>query len=100
MGARFFPPVQTDPGANPASYTTGTGFFPWVKRPRSDVDHLPPSSAEVKERVELLSLWAFAVGCRVSFTFIFTLVIYSYKGKMKRLGYYVGHYPVSGVEES
>ena len=23
--ARFFPPVQTGPGANPASYTTDTG---------------------------------------------------------------------------
>ena len=27
--------------------------FPGVKRPRRDVNHPPPSSAEVKERVEL-----------------------------------------------
>jgi hypothetical protein len=31
----------------------GTGTFPGVKRPGCDVDQPPPSSAEVKERVEL-----------------------------------------------
>jgi hypothetical protein len=35
------------------SYTMGTGSFPGVKLPRRDVDHPHPSSAEVKERVEL-----------------------------------------------
>jgi len=52
MGARFSAPVQTDPGARPASYTMGTGSFPGVKRPGRD-DHPPLSSAEVKERVQL-----------------------------------------------
>jgi hypothetical protein len=33
--------------------TMGIGSFPMVKRPRRGVDHPPPSSAEVKERVEL-----------------------------------------------
>jgi hypothetical protein len=28
-------------------------FFPWVKRPGCGLDYPPPSSAEVKERVEL-----------------------------------------------
>ena len=28
---RDFPPVQTGPGANPASFTMGTGYFPGVK---------------------------------------------------------------------
>jgi hypothetical protein len=51
--ARFTAPVQTDPGAYPASSTMGTGSFPGVKQPGRDVDHPPPSSAEVKERVEL-----------------------------------------------
>jgi len=51
--ARFSAPVQTGLGAHPASYTMGTGSFPGVKRPGSGVDHPPPSSAEVKERVEL-----------------------------------------------
>jgi hypothetical protein len=46
-------PVQTGPGAHPASYTMGTGSFPGVKRPGRGIDHPPPSSAEVKERVEL-----------------------------------------------
>jgi hypothetical protein len=52
-GAIFSAPFQTGPRANPASYTVGTGSFPRVKRPGRDVDHSPPSSAEVKERVEL-----------------------------------------------
>jgi len=50
---RFSAPVQTDPGAHPASYTMDIGSFPRVKRPEYGVDYPPPSSAEVKERVEL-----------------------------------------------
>jgi hypothetical protein len=50
---QFFAYVQTGPGAYPASYTMGTGSFPGVKRPGRGADHPPPSSAEVKERVEL-----------------------------------------------
>ena len=50
-GARCSAPVQTGPGANPASYTMGTGSFPGVKRPVRGVDHPLTSSAEVKERV-------------------------------------------------
>jgi hypothetical protein len=53
MGARFSPPVQTGPGAHPASNTMGTGSFPEVKRPARGADHPPQSSAEVIERVEL-----------------------------------------------
>jgi hypothetical protein len=52
-GARFSAPVQTGPGAHPASYTMGTGSFPGVKRPGRGVDYPPLSSAEVKERVKL-----------------------------------------------
>jgi hypothetical protein len=51
--ARFSAPVQTGPGAHPASYTMGTGSFPGVKWPGRGGDHQPLSSAEVKERVEL-----------------------------------------------
>jgi len=50
---RFPAPVQTGPEAHPASCTMGTGSFPGVKWPGRGVDHPPPSSAEVKERVEL-----------------------------------------------
>jgi hypothetical protein len=52
-GARFSAPVQTGPGAQPASYTMVTGSFAGVKRPKRGIDNPPPSSAEVKERVEL-----------------------------------------------
>jgi len=51
--ARFSASVQTGPGAQSASYTMGTRSSPGVKRPGRGVDYPPPSSAEVKERVEL-----------------------------------------------
>jgi hypothetical protein len=42
--------VQTGSGAHAASYPVGTrGSFPGVKRPGHEADHLPPSSAEIKE---------------------------------------------------
>ena len=50
---RDFPRVQTGPGAHPSSCTMGTASFSGVKWPRRGVDHQPPSSVEVKERVEL-----------------------------------------------
>jgi len=53
VGARFFVPIQTSPRDHPASYTTGTGASPGVKWTGSGPDHTSPSSAEVKERVEL-----------------------------------------------
>jgi len=53
VGARFSAPIQTSPGAYPASYTLGTGSFPGVKRSGHGVDHPPPSIPSVKERVEL-----------------------------------------------
>jgi hypothetical protein len=43
VGARFSAPVQTGPGAHPASYKTDIGSFPGVKRPGRGVDpHLTP----------------------------------------------------------
>jgi len=49
-GARFSAPVQTGPGAYPASCTMGTGSFPGLKRNRErGVDPSPPSSAVVKK---------------------------------------------------
>jgi len=48
MGARFYAPVQTGPGAHPASCTMGTGSFPGGKeRPGCEVDPSPPSTAVV-----------------------------------------------------
>jgi len=52
-GVRFFAPIQNGPGAHPATYTMSTGSFPGVKRLGRGVDHPPPSSAEVEERIEL-----------------------------------------------
>ena len=52
-GARFSEPVQTGPEAHPASCTMGTGSFRGKVRPGRDADLSPPSSAEVKKRVEL-----------------------------------------------
>jgi len=53
MGAISFAPIQTGPGAHPASYTMHTRSFLGVKQLGCGVDHPPPSSAKVKERVEL-----------------------------------------------
>ena len=52
-GSRFSTHVQTGPGAHPVSYTMDTGSFPRVKRSGHGVDHPPPSSPKVKERVQL-----------------------------------------------
>jgi len=52
-GARFSTRVQTGPGGYLASYKMDTGSFPGIKRPGRGGDNPPPSSAEVKERVEL-----------------------------------------------
>jgi hypothetical protein len=46
--------VQNGSGAHPASYPMGTsGSFPVVKWPGCEADYSPPSSAKVKECVEL-----------------------------------------------
>jgi len=47
-GAKYSSPVQTGPGAHPASCTMGTGSFPRGKElPVRDTDPSPPSSAVV-----------------------------------------------------
>jgi len=45
--------MKTGPGAHPTHYIMGTETFSWLKRPVRGVDYPPPSSAEVKKRVEL-----------------------------------------------
>jgi hypothetical protein len=45
VGARFSVPIQTGPGAHPASCTMDTGYFPRGKeRPGRNTDPSPPSS--------------------------------------------------------
>jgi hypothetical protein len=79
VGARFYASVHTICGAHPASYTMGTGSFPGVKRPGGSVNHQPPSSTEVKERVDLrakllLPFWAvisdFIMNCIVPIRYV------------------------------
>ena len=61
MGARFSAPVQTGPGAHPASCTMGTGSFPGVKSGRGVTltSHplLVPRSRKGRA-IPLLPLWA------------------------------------------
>jgi hypothetical protein len=49
VGEIFTAPLETSNGAHPASCTIGPRFL-WVQSGHS-IDHLPPLSAEVKERV-------------------------------------------------
>jgi len=51
MGARFSMPTQTGPGTHPASCTMVS--FLGMKRLGRAVNHPPPLSTKVKERVEL-----------------------------------------------
>ena len=53
VGARFSAPVQTCPGADPATCTMGNGSFPGVKRPERGADHPPPSKCRGHERLGL-----------------------------------------------
>ena len=77
-GARVSAPVQTGPGAHPASCTMGTGSFPGVNLPGRDTDPSSTSRAVVKKgAIPLLPLWAvqpvqsLSACTRVHFTFFF-----------------------------
>jgi hypothetical protein len=72
---RFSAPVQTSPGAHPASYTMGTESFPGVKRPGRGVVYPPHLAPKLKEAYSynMLPLWAFVACPRVNFTITFTL---------------------------
>jgi hypothetical protein len=70
---------QTGPGAHLASYAMDTGSYPGVKRQGRGVEHPPPYSAEVKKRVEPITLlppllWAFMVCSRVNFTYTIAFI--------------------------
>jgi hypothetical protein len=84
--ARFSAPVQTGPGAHPASYTRGTGSFLGVNRPGCGVDHQPLSSTEVKQRVQLYLYfpWAFIPCSRVTFTFRISAMVRSPTSALSR----------------
>ena len=64
-GANFTTPVQTGPGAHPASCTMVNGSFPGVKRPGRGAEHPPPSKRRGLKKgraIPLLTLWA-TVAC-------------------------------------
>ena len=46
-------PIQNGPGACPASYSVGTGFFLGVNWSSHGIEHPAPSSHKVTERVLL-----------------------------------------------
>ena len=73
VGARFSAPIQTGSGLHPASHTMSTRFL----RPGRGVNHPPPSSATIRERVEvyvvhLLHFCGFMNGYRAKFTSLIT----------------------------
>jgi hypothetical protein len=71
--------VQNGSEAHQASYPMGTrDTFMGVKQPGREADHSPPSSAEVKECVELYlhSQYAFMACCLVKHRDNFTFYLY------------------------
>ena len=84
MGARFSAPVQTGPGAHPASCTMGTGSFPGVKSGWGVTLTPHPllvSWSRKSRAIPLLPLWAvrpvqnLSACTRVHFAFIIILPI-------------------------
>jgi hypothetical protein len=53
VGAGFSAPVQSGPGAHPASFTMGTGSLSWGKVARAWLTPPSPFCTKVKEKVEL-----------------------------------------------
>jgi hypothetical protein len=72
VGARFSAPVQTGPGAHPASCTMSTGSLPRVKRPGHGVDYPPHLVPRLKKEYSYIStpLWSLVACSRVNFTFL------------------------------
>ena len=76
-GGGIFHTRPDRPCGHSASYTVDVGLFLRVKRPEHGVNHSPPSSAEVKEKVYLYSLLcASMAGYRVKLTFNFWIILY------------------------
>jgi len=95
MGARFSAPVQTGPGAHPASCTIDTGSFPGVKSGRGVTLTPHPFLCRNKERVELYlyspygpyGLYRASVpvqGCTLFFILFYFFFAIRYISKSKR----------------
>ena len=78
--ARFSAPVQTGPGAHPASFTMGTGSFPGVKSGQGVTlaPHLLLVPWSRKGRaIPLLPLWAIRLSaCTRVHYFLYVAVVY------------------------
>jgi hypothetical protein len=71
-GVRFSAPIQTGPGAHPASYTMGTGSFQGVKQ--AGAWRWPPTHIlrwGWSQAIRLLHLWALVACSGVNCTFTF-----------------------------
>jgi hypothetical protein len=98
MKVRFSAPVQTGPGAHPASCTMGTGSFPGAKSGRGvTLSHHPllvPRSRKGRA-IPLLPLWAvrpvqsLSACTRVHFTLHFYLQLLYIKHKNRRFFGYI-----------
>jgi hypothetical protein len=53
MEEKFSALIQTGPGSYPAYCTMSSGYLSQGKASEFGVDHLPPSSTQVKEKLEL-----------------------------------------------
>ena len=53
--ARYSTTVRTGPEAHPASYTTGTGSFPGVNRPKCGIDHPSHLASRLKKEYSYTS---------------------------------------------
>jgi len=75
VGKKFSSPVQTDPGAHPASYTMDTGSFPEVNRPGRRVDQSPHLAPRLKKSraIPVLLFWPF---------FFFTFLKFDFRLKL------------------
>jgi len=62
VGEKFSVAVQTGSGVHPASYTIGTGSFPWVKRPRRGVVQPPHSAKRLKKEYNYTSTSPLGLG--------------------------------------
>ena len=82
-GARFSAPVQTGPGAQPASCTVGTESFPGIKRPGRGADPHPHlqfrglKNGRATPLPTLRALVAYEGGTFTFFTFTLTFTLSS-----------------------
>ena len=87
--ARFSAPVQTGPGAHPASYTTSAAPLPEVIWPVSDVDHPSHLASRLKKEYSYTSTPPLGLtACyRVNFRFTFSNVFVSHIEKNEMGGH-------------